>query len=147
MLLQLDELLQSEAFKKEHLGDKFSKYEYVSILKQGAIEGSPPFFKLKLLYDTENTIQTKIYKSSLLDGKRLKEELDCKSIDDVATLVPFRSKVRIIFKPSTVWKQSASLKAPLYGLTLRACKIEVRESEPPPPLNAGQCEFVESDCD
>jgi len=126
-------------FKKQHLGERWGKYQYVPLVRESSKETNPPYAKVKLLhYNEMNDVKTSIY-TSTDEGREL---IECKNIDEVARAVPFRSTIRFIFKPTVLWKQKGTLKNPMYGLTLKAYKVEVKDPFNPTANYAEDCDFV-----
>ena len=117
-LNKLDCLLGDIEFKKAYLGERYEKYQYMPLLRESGNEKYPKYIKLKL------ECVTQIY-NTVNDTR---EKVEFINIANAAKEIPYRSTIRFIFKPCSIWKQNANMRTPMYGLTLKACKIEVKKS-------------------
>jgi hypothetical protein len=145
---RFDEILSSKDKKDEFFGKKGKNYNYVPVFREiiEDIQDSDdeedtkkkntkkkvkqPYikFKLNISYTTKEN-ETIIYSSVKENEKRVRTRLEnIKSIDDIARVVPYMSKIRCIIKPVKLWAQPATKKDPQYGITFKVYKIEV---EPP----------------
>ncbi len=145
---RFDEILSSKDKKEEFFGKKGKNYNYVPVFRE-IIEDTQdsddeeetkkkntkkkvkqPYIKFKLnISYTSKENETIIYSSVKENEKRVRTRLEnIKSIDDIARVVPYMSKIRCIIKPVKLWAQPASKKDPQYGITFKVYKIEV---EPP----------------
>ena len=79
------------------------------------------------------------------DGKRVREEKKVESVDDFASIVCFRSKIRPIITLNKAWceKKAKMGKDYLeYGLTFKLVKVEV---EPPANNNSSLSTYMNND--
>ena len=92
---------------------------------------SYPFMILKFkLKKNSDSIATKIYNSKVVDGERKREEItDIETIDDLAKVVKWRSRVRPIISIAKVWAHPLTKAEPMWGITLKVIKLEVEQSE------------------
>lgn len=143
---ELDKILGGEEKKKEFLGNKSKKYEYTPIVRDPQsnaddedeppvkkdMDKPPPYkpayakFKLDLEWP-DNKVKTKVFES-LLDpetGKRTRTKVDVESIDDVASVVRYKSNVRCIVGPVKFWAHPSTKKDPQYGIVWKLLRVEV----------------------
>ena len=129
-LEKIANILTSEEFKTKHLGKKPNRYTYVPLVKKITSE-SPYSVKFKLDTGKRNHTNTKIIHKK----DNVKEQIFCNTIDEVFMNIPKGSKLRLIFKPTIIWKQNDTLAKPFYGLSLKCLKIEVQPSDYKPTMN------------
>ena len=132
------------------LGKKFcKKYKYSPILKGTTEEQTdvnedsdenektsskdvkPQHIKIKIDvdYNTKN-IKTRVWDSvEDNNGVRTRTEIkDIASITELAGIIKYKSRVRLVLRPAKTWAQPSTKKDPEYGFTFKLFKIEV---EPP----------------
>jgi hypothetical protein len=145
-LKDLDEIMDSDAFKTEQFGkDKKKKYKYMPIVRVPEEDPDaeddpkkkkyprPPYAKFKLNVTwPETKIITEVFLSTMKDGKRERAKQEINSIDEFASHVRFNSTIRPIITPVKSWcekkvKQGSDYM--LYGVTFKIIKIEVEPSE------------------
>lgn len=132
-LEEFDNLWGSDKKKKELFGKKAKKYVYNKIVRESQTDEDqdekPRYIKLKLETSwPDNDIKTQVYNSELVDEnseKRKRTKVEVKTVDDFASIVRWKSKVRPIIRPVKMWAQPSSRKDPGYGVTWKIVKIEV----------------------
>lgn len=133
---ELDSVLGSDAFRKQHFGKQWKKYKYIPVVRVPENEDDqerqyPPYMKLKFeLSYPEGHIQTQMYRSELNKetGKRtrtqyLPEESNV-SLTQTNELIGYMSSIRPIIRLVKLW---ASKKRE-YGAVFKIPKIEVEPS-------------------
>ena len=157
LLRNLDEKLGSPEFKEKMFGSKASKYQYQPIFRMPLEEDDntnkdmkkdygprQPYMKLKI--DTtfpDNQVKSIVFTSVMDGGKRIRNKVDgIKSIDDFASHICWKSRIRPIARPVKLWAQAPNKKDPTYGLTFKIAKTEV---EPPSKSNSNVKQYLESD--
>ena len=164
MLIKLDELFSSKKFCEHLFGKKYEKYikGYVPIYRKPVLNEDednddiskkklskstiPKYPYMKVKIDTDyNTgeVKTKLYRSELIDNKRIRTELqEIKTIDDFAREVCWNSNIRIIIRFVKIWAQPLTKKDPIWGATFKIMKAEV---EPPTKSNSLYKDYMNSD--
>jgi hypothetical protein len=164
MLIKLDELFSSKKFCEHLFGKKYEKYikGYVPIYRKPVLNEDEdndddskkklskstipkyPYMKVKIDTDyTTGEIKTKLYRSELIDNKRIRTELqEIKTIDDFAREVCWNSNIRIIIRFVKIWAQPLTKKDPIWGATFKIMKVEV---EPPIKSNSLYKDYMNSD--
>jgi hypothetical protein len=159
LLKNIDEKLGSDEFKQKMFGSKASKYVYQPIFRHPMEEDSEskkketkkdygpkqPYMKLKI--DTtypDNQVKTILFNSILKNGKRVRTKIEgVSTIDDFATYVCWKSRIRPIVRPVKLWAQAPNKKDPTYGLTFKIAKTEVEPPNQPDTSNVKK--YMESD--
>ena len=144
--LEVDKIIGSEESKTKLFGKKAGKYKYLNSVKlQDADEDEGPSTKLPKLncrfaavFDKDNkdavtSITTKVFVTTLKeDGKVLsREEQSPANINELANIVRFRSKVRLIIQPARLWASktpAAGADKMTYGVIWQVKGIEVQPS-------------------
>jgi len=145
---ELDKIFSSEEKKKELFGaSKGKKYEYTPIVRdpqEASVDDEdelvtkkdndkpPPYkpaytkFKLDLEWP-DNKVKTKVFESVLDQetGKRTRNKVDVETIDDIASVVRYKSNVRCIVAPVKFWAHPSSKKDPQYGIVWKLLRVEV----------------------
>ena len=164
MLIKLDELFSSKKFCEHLFGKKYEKYikGYVPIYRKPVLNEDEdnddiskkklskstipkyPYMKVKIDTDyTTGEVKTKLYRSELIDNKRIRTELqEIKTIDDFAREVCWNSNIRIIIRFVKIWAQPLTKKDPIWGATFKIMKAEV---EPPTKSNSLYKDYMNSD--
>ncbi len=135
---ELDKIWGSDKKKKELFGKKWKKYKFTANLRESNFDEDdedavrrPDYMKLK--FDTswpDHEILTKVYTSVLgEDGKRKREPVEVSTVNDVANVVTYQSKIRPIVRPVKIWAQLPNRSDPLYGIVWKIVKIEVEPSD------------------
>ena len=114
---KLDEHFGSDGFKAKYLNDKQQHFQYFKLFKESSNQKYPPSVKLKM------DVQDNDIKTDIINDEQKSEVV--KNMDDVAKAVPYRSKVRFLFKVHRLWVQS-SIKG--YGVILKLRKLQVKKS-------------------
>ncbi len=158
LLKELDAKLGSDEFKEKMFGAKASKYEYQPIYREPqeedeSVKKDPskkdygpkhPYMKLKI--DTtypDNKIKSIVFNSVMENGKRVRTKVEgISTIDDMASHVCWKSRIRPIGRPVKLWAQAPNKKDPTYGITFKMAKTEV---EPPSKTTSNVKQFLESD--
>jgi hypothetical protein len=149
-LVQFQERMASEDFRKQTFGSKWKKYDkFIDVCRTPIVDEDddadtkPPFMKLKL--DTawpDGEMKTKVYSSTLIEKTddngivvkdsdnnpvmiRKRELLSVETVTDFAEHVRYQSNVRIIARPVKLWAQDPKMPEPQYGVTFKIFKIEV----------------------
>jgi len=165
MFRQIDNIFNNDEKKKELLGSKSKKYEYSPIVRDPLVNidedddddkpkknktpaYKPPYakFKLDLEYET-NKVKTEVYES-LLDsetGKRTRTKVDVETIDNVAEIARYKSRVRCIVSPVKFWAHPSNKKDPQYGIVWRLVKIEVDKIQDAYKSTYESENFIDSD--
>jgi hypothetical protein len=120
-LLEIDVLLNSQKFRKVHLGPNYKDYEYNPLVK--APDGQMKYSKMKLAVDTTHD-EPEIRTSIIRNINNVKESVECLTVDDIMKVVKYKCQFRMMIEPSKIWIMKTT-KA--YGLTLKVLKIEVLE--------------------
>lgn len=157
-LKNMDALFSSPEFCEKLLGPKWKKYKYTPIFREASeIEEDdkpkgkndaprfrPPYMKLKIASDyNTGTINTILFKSEMVDGKRTRTKIDdIKTIDEFASKVSYLSNFRPIARCVKFWAQPLSKKDPQWGVIFKIIKAEV---EPVAKSNNLYKEFMNSD--
>ena len=160
MLKSIDAHFASEEFASKLLGKKWNKYSYVPIYREAPIveeddedvkkkkdvvqKPKLPHIKLKISTDyTTNEVNTILFKSEMVDGKRVRTPIDnVKTIEDFKTNVGYLSNFRPIVRCVKFWCQPITKKDPMWGATFKIIKGEV---EPAPKSGNQMKEFMNSD--
>jgi len=153
-LSELDTLLESDEMKIKIFGSlkKAKGYKYQTIVRENAPttiednsdsdesdgEGSknettqqqtyprPPYFKAKLNLDYESgNITTKVFK---LSPNSTREDMSITTLDQLETLVTFRSSIRMIVMPNKLWALK-TFDGKRYGLSFKIMHLEVEPVE------------------
>jgi len=126
---KIDKVIGGDDFKQKSFGKKASKYKYQPIIResQSDDEGNikPAYIKLKL--DTtwpEGVVQTELYKSELIDKKRVRELTPASTVTDVAKMLSYMTKFKPIFRPVKMWAHNAKMAKPEYGVVFKLLKAE-----------------------
>ena len=127
LIQSIDNTINTDEFRKEHLGDKYEKYAYHTMLVEKENKPSSIKFKFSTTRDEKQDILTLLYKTLEKKGNIERTLIDKPTIDDFIKNIPYRSDVRCIFQIVRMWSQPSTLKNPTYGLTLKLHKIEVKE--------------------
>jgi hypothetical protein len=103
-----------------------------------------PYIKLKIDTDyTSGEIKTKLYRSEIIDNKRIRQEIqDITSIDDFARIVCWNCNFRPIIRFVKFWAQPITKKDPTWGVTFKIIKAEV---EAPTKSNSLYKDYMNSD--
>ena len=126
--LRIRRSINTNEFRKEHLGEKHDKYLYHPMLGEKENKPNSIKFKAAITKDEEQHIKTLLYKTLEVKGKIERTLIDKPTVDDFIKHIPYRSDVRCIFQIVRMWSQP-SLRNPTYGLSLKLTKIEVKEKE------------------
>lgn len=126
-LIDIDNLLNSEGFRKEFLGSKYKAYKYNDLVKD---DERMRYTKFKLDVETDK-IDIKIRTQIIKVTDDVKELVNCKSVDDVMKILKYNCKFRMMIEPVKVWVMKSTKS---YGLTFKALMIEVKD-EPKPKLD------------
>ena len=146
-LKEIDAYFSSEEFASKLLGKKWNKYTYQPIYRETNVpqgddsdeettaakkQSEPKLPYLKLKIDTEygtNAIKTQLFRSEMVDGKRVRTEVtDMANLDDFTRLVSYQSNFRPITRLVKFWAQPLTKKDPTWGATLKIVKAEVEPS-------------------
>lgn len=143
-LVELDtrvgEELKADLFKKNPKEADMYEYQPVArvpdeeVDEKGELKFRPPYFKAKLDIDYETKeVKTKVYLRTEEDGK-VKRTLveDIKTVDDLASVVRYRSKVRLILMPNKLWAANNKIgnaKKKAFGLGFKVMQIEVEPAK------------------
>ena len=143
--LEVDKIIGSEESKTKLFGKKSSKYKYLNSVKVQDADDDEASTKLPKLNcrfaaefgkdnkDTVTSITTKVFVTTLKeDGKVLsREEQSPTNINELANIVRFRSKVRLIIQPARLWASktpAAGADKMTYGVIWQVKGIEVQPS-------------------
>ena len=128
-LKKLDDVYGGDEFKQKSFGKKANKYEYQPIIResQSDDEGNvkPAYLKLKL--DTtwpEGLVQTELYKSELVDKKRVRELTPASTVTEVSKMLSYMTKFKPIFRPVKMWAHNAKMANAKYGVVFKLLKAE-----------------------
>ena len=161
MFIKFDELFSSKEFCSKML-KKYEKYTYQPIFRKPVINDDEddndskkksskqstipkyPYIKLKIDTDyTSGEIKTKLYRSEIIDNKRIRQEIqDITSIDDFARIVCWNCNFRPIIRFVKFWAQPITKKDPTWGVTFKIIKAEV---EAPTKGNSLYKDYMNSD--
>lgn len=126
---KVDEELGSEEFMQKSFGKKASKYKYQPIIRESLEDDDgnvkPAYMKLKL--DTswpDGNVKTELYKSELIDNKRVRELVTASSVTDVTKYLSYMTKFKPIFRPVKMWAHNSKMAKPEYGVVFKLLKVE-----------------------
>ena len=164
MFIKFDELFSSKEFCQHLFGKKYDKYinGYVPIYRKPVLNDEEdndddskkklskstipkyPYMKVKIDTDyTTGEIKTKLYRSEMINTKRIRTELqEIKTIDDFAHIVCWNCNFRPIIRFVKFWAQPLTKKDPTWGVTFKIIKAEV---EPPTKGNSLYKDYMNSD--
>ena len=127
--IKLDEELGSDEFMQKAFGKKASKYKYQPVIRipEEDDEGNTksPYMKLKL--DTswpDGNVLTQLFKSELVDGKRVREKVEVSTVTEVAKHLSYMTKYRPVFRPVKMWGHNSKMPKPEYGVVFKLLKAE-----------------------
>jgi hypothetical protein len=155
---------------KKLLGKNAKKYTYQPIFREALIQQNDddddedvpkkssklssiiklPYMKGKLdiEYGTDN-IKTKIFNSILENPneseKRKRTQIEVSTVDDVCSIVRYKSKIRCVLKPFKGWAHPTSKKDPEFGIGWKVVRIEVDDVQTSQSSNNDSNEFIDSD--
>lgn len=139
---KVDEQLGSKEYLQKSLGKKASKYKYQPIIRESQEddEGNvkPAYMKLKL--DTswpDGNVKTELYKSELVDKKRVRELVSATTVTEVAKYLSYMTKYKPIFRPVKMWAQNSKMPTPEYGVVFKLLKVEFE------PNNSGSNSYTD----
>ena len=137
----IDAFYNSSEFRKQNFGTKANIYEYVPLIKDipEEVEEDPenpkdpnkkmrkhPLIKFKFETDNDTKIiTTTIFK---VENKVRKEVDNINNINDLEEYIKYNSKIRVIFRFVKLWANAPNKKSPMYGITIKATKIEVESN-------------------
>ena len=126
---KVDEELGSEEFMQKSFGKKASKYKYQPIIRESQEDDDgnvkPAYMKLKL--DTswpDGNVKTELYKSELVDKKRVRELVNVSTVTDVTKYLSYMTKFKPIFRPVKMWAHNSKMAKPEYGVVFKLLKVE-----------------------
>lgn len=126
---KVDEQLGSKEYLQKTLGKKASKYKYQPIIRESQEDDDgnvkPAYMKLKL--DTswpDGNVKTELYKSELVDKKRVRELVSATTVTEVAKYLSYMTKYKPIFRPVKMWAQNSKMPTPEYGVVFKLLKVE-----------------------
>lgn len=130
-LQELDNKLNKKELKEKVFGKKNPKCSYQTVLRVPMTEdGKPkpdklPYLKVKLMtkYPT-NEISTTIFLKNG-DDKILID--DIKTVEDVANIVKYKSKVKCVIIPSKLWIIPPSGGDAMFGMTFKLARVLVEQ--------------------
>ena len=144
---KVDEELGSDEFMQRSFGKKASKYKYQPIIRESQEddEGNvkPAYMKLKL--DTswpDGNVKTELYKSELVDKKRVRELVSATTVTEVAKYLSYMTKYKPIFRPVKMWAQNQKMPKPEYGVVFKLLKVEF---EPNSSTNNSYSDYMTGD--
>ena len=126
---KVDKELGSDEFMQRSFGKKSSKYKYQPIIRESQEDDDgnvkPAYMKLKL--DTswpDGNVKTELYKSELIDNKRVREIVSATNVTEVAKYLSYMTKYKPIFRPVKMWAQNQKMPKPEYGVVFKLLKVE-----------------------
>ena len=126
---KVDEELGSEEFMQKSFGKKANKYKYQPIIRESQEDDDgnvkPAYMKLKL--DTswpDGNVKTELYKSELVDKKRVRELVNVSTVTDVTKYLSYMTKFKPIFRPVKMWAHNSKMAKPEYGVVFKLLKVE-----------------------
>jgi hypothetical protein len=123
-LSKLDDIHDSDVFKKKHLGKEYNKYEYSPLVK----ENSKGVQNVKAKYITDRdsgNIVTKfgLVKSVDENGKRVIEKIVVNNYEDVIKEFGDNSTLEFFLKFKKFWGHKSNMKDPKFGITLEVVQV------------------------
>merc|ERR1712046_123887 len=85
----------------------------------------PAYMKFKL--DTswpDGNVKTVLYKSELVDKKRVRELVNVSTVTDVTKYLSYMTKFKPIFRPVKMWAHNSKMAKPEYGVVFKLLKVE-----------------------
>ena len=132
-LEKIDQNIGSDDFKKNSFGKFAKKYKHQPIIRfpeEDEENPRPPYMKLKLdLTWPDNNVKTEVWKSEVLDGKRVRERLPVNTITEAAEHIRYLCKYRCVYRPIKIWAHQQKMKDPGYGIVFKLIKIEVEPNK------------------
>jgi len=155
---------------KKLLGKNAKKYTYQSIFREALVQQNDddddddapkkpsktstitklPYMKGKLdiEYGTDN-IKTKVFNSVLEDPnegeKRKRTPIEVTTVDDICSVVKYKSRIRCVLKPFKAWAHPVSKKDPEFGIGWKVVRIEVDNVQFSQSSTNDSNEFIDSD--
>lgn len=141
-MVELDKIIGNDESKTKMFGKKAGKYKALSCVyhppsdDDDAPSSKPPSLKCrfaaKLEKDSVKEIKTEVYISTLASGKVIKrEQQTVNTMDELANIVRYKSKVRLIIQPARVWASKTlqpGADKMTYGVIWQVKGIEVEPS-------------------
>ena len=154
-LKKLDEIYGSDDMKKQLFEGiapkKWNKYTYNKIIREPDNDDDddenvdPLWTKLKFdLSYPEGNVNTKVFLSQDVDGKKQRTPVEVETMTDVANHIRYLSGIRAIIAPVKLWAHAPSKKDPSYGISFKIVKIEVEPSSTSGD-NVAYKQFIEND--
>ena len=82
---------------------------------------------MKLKLDTswpDGNVLTQLFKSELVDGKRVREKVEVSTVTEVAKHLSYMTKYRPVFRPVKMWGHNSKMPKPEYGVVFKLLKAE-----------------------
>jgi len=164
----VDKIINDSETSKKLLGKNSKKYTYQSIFREAQIQQTDdddedtskvvtktsvtklPYMKGKLdiEYGTDN-IKTKVFNSVLEDSneseKRKRTPIEVTTVDDICSVVKYKSRIRCVLKPFKGWAHPVSKKDPEFGIGWKVIRIEVDNVQMNQSSLNDSNEFIDSD--
>jgi len=170
-LKAIDKTNNDPETSKKLLGKNSKKYTYQTIFREALVQQNDddddeddapkkpsktstitklPYMKGKLdvEYGTDN-IKTKVFNSVIEDPnegeKRKRTPIEVTTVDDICSVVKYKSRIRCVLKPFKGWAHPVSKKDPEFGIGWKVVRIEVDNVQFSQSSTNDSNEFIDSD--